>query len=158
MKANANPYSPQSDVYSFGVCLYELLSGRLPYDDIKNRDQILFMVGSGLLRPNLANLRSDTPKKFRQLLEECIRFKPEERPEFRHVGDFAICCLFRTEKDENLEKLQAVCLQAKEFDVKKLVRQMTRHSKGFSANDMHTFQSFLGVHDLGLFSFANPAC
>nr|ADI24876.1 RAF [Bursaphelenchus xylophilus] len=82
---STNPYSTRSDVYSFGVCLYELLSSMLPYDDIKNRDQILFMVGSGILRPNLGNLRNDTPKQFRTLLEECIKFKPDERPEFRYI-------------------------------------------------------------------------
>nr|ADF45513.1 protein kinase MAP3K [Meloidogyne incognita] len=80
-----NPYSTQSDVYAFGICLYELLTSKLPYDDIKDRDQILFMVGSGLLRPNIKNLRSDTPRQLRNVFEQCIRFKHSERPEFRMI-------------------------------------------------------------------------
>ncbi|KAF7638156.1 hypothetical protein Mgra_00002381 [Meloidogyne graminicola] len=80
-----NPYSTQSDVYAFGICLYELLTSKLPYDNIKDRDQILFMVGSGLLRPNIKNLRSDTPKQLKSVFEQCIRFKYSERPEFRVI-------------------------------------------------------------------------
>lgn len=95
-----NPYSTKSDVYAFGVCLYELLTYKLPYDDIKNKDQvmaitnfcykflkmkILFMVGSGLLRPNIKNLRNDTPRQLRHIFEQSIRFKREDRPEFRIV-------------------------------------------------------------------------
>lgn len=40
-----NPYTTLSDVYSFGICIYEVLSSTLPYSNINNRDQILFMVG-----------------------------------------------------------------------------------------------------------------
>ncbi|XP_026806648.1 raf homolog serine/threonine-protein kinase Raf isoform X2 [Rhopalosiphum maidis] len=38
-----NPYSFQSDVYAYGIVLYELLSGQLPYTEINNKDQIIFM-------------------------------------------------------------------------------------------------------------------
>uniref|UniRef100_A0A915ESS2 Raf homolog serine/threonine-protein kinase n=1 Tax=Ditylenchus dipsaci TaxID=166011 RepID=A0A915ESS2_9BILA len=82
---SSDPYSTLSDVYSFGICLYELLSALLPYDDIKNRDQIMFMVGSGLLRPNMKNIRNDAPKALRQLLEQCIRYDRNDRPEFRAI-------------------------------------------------------------------------
>lgn len=80
-----NPYSTKSDVYAFGICLYELLTSKLPYDDMKNWDQILFMVGSNLLRPNVKNLRPDTPRQLRQVFEQCIRYDRSERPEFRII-------------------------------------------------------------------------
>jgi serine/threonine protein kinase len=72
-------------VYSFGICLYELLTGLLPYDDIKNRDQIMFMVGSGLLRPHMDNIRTDTPRRLLKLLEQCIRYSRDDRPEFKCI-------------------------------------------------------------------------
>ncbi|CAL8114846.1 unnamed protein product [Orchesella dallaii] len=78
-----NPYSFQSDVYAFGVVLFELLAGQLPYSSISNKDQILFMVGRGFLRPDLNLLRSDTPKALRRLLEDCTKFTRDDRPLFR---------------------------------------------------------------------------
>lgn len=80
-----NPYSFQSDVYAFGVVLFELLADQLPYSHINNKDQILFMVGRGYLRPDLNKLRSDTPKALKRLTEDCIKFSRDERPIFRQI-------------------------------------------------------------------------
>lgn len=80
-----NPYSFQSDVYAFGIVAYELLAGQLPYSHVNNKDQILFMVGRGYLRPDLNKLRSDTPKALRRLVEDCIKFNRDERPLFRQI-------------------------------------------------------------------------
>ncbi|EDV32794.2 uncharacterized protein Dana_GF22213 [Drosophila ananassae] len=78
-----NPYSFQSDVYAFGIVMYELLAETLPYGHISNKDQILFMVGRGLLRPDMSQVRSDAPQALKRLAEDCIKYTPKDRPLFR---------------------------------------------------------------------------
>ncbi|XP_044261989.1 raf homolog serine/threonine-protein kinase Raf [Tribolium madens] len=80
-----NPYSFQSDVYAFGIVMFEMLAMQLPYSQINNKDQILFMVGRGYLKPDMSKLRSDTPKALRRLTEDCIKFNRDERPLFRQI-------------------------------------------------------------------------
>ncbi|XP_059485306.1 raf homolog serine/threonine-protein kinase Raf [Neocloeon triangulifer] len=80
-----SPYSFQSDVYAFGIVLYELLAGLLPYGNIKNKDQILFMVGQGKLKPDFNKARPDTPKGMRRLAKNCVKFQRDQRPLFKQI-------------------------------------------------------------------------
>ncbi|KAK3514236.1 hypothetical protein QTP70_010411 [Hemibagrus guttatus] len=80
-----NPYTFQSDVYGYGVVLFELMSGTLPYANISNRDQIIFMVGRGYLSPDLSKLYSNCPKSMKRLIIDCLKFKPDERPLFPQI-------------------------------------------------------------------------
>ncbi|XP_063448062.1 serine/threonine-protein kinase B-raf-like isoform X3 [Mytilus trossulus] len=80
-----NPYTNQSDVYSFGIVLYELMTGQLPYGNISNKDQILFMVGKGYLRPDYSKIRTDSPKRLKILFQDCCKFEREQRPLFPQI-------------------------------------------------------------------------
>uniref|UniRef100_A0A671PGW8 non-specific serine/threonine protein kinase n=1 Tax=Sinocyclocheilus anshuiensis TaxID=1608454 RepID=A0A671PGW8_9TELE len=82
---DTNPYTFQSDVYGYGVVLYELISGTLPYSNINNRDQIIFMVGRGYLSPDLSKLYSNCPKSMKRLIIDCLKFKRDERPLFPQI-------------------------------------------------------------------------
>ncbi|GAB5568842.1 serine/threonine-protein kinase B-raf isoform X3 [Prionailurus iriomotensis] len=82
-----NPYSFQSDVYAFGIVLYELMTGQLPYSNINNRDQIIFMVGRGYLSPDLSKVRSNCPKAMKRLMAECLKKKRDERPLFPQIDN-----------------------------------------------------------------------
>uniref|UniRef100_A0A8C1BH76 non-specific serine/threonine protein kinase n=1 Tax=Cyprinus carpio carpio TaxID=630221 RepID=A0A8C1BH76_CYPCA len=82
---DTNPYTFQSDVYGYGVVLYELMSGTLPYSNINNRDQIIFMVGRGYLSPDLSKLCSNCPKSMKRLIVDCLKFKRDERPLFPQI-------------------------------------------------------------------------
>ena len=81
----ANPYSCVSDVYAFGIVMYELMCSELPYSNVGCRDQLLWMIGSGIMRPNDDNARHDTPRAFRQLFKECVSYDRDERPLFPHI-------------------------------------------------------------------------
>ncbi|XP_031754389.1 serine/threonine-protein kinase B-raf isoform X2 [Xenopus tropicalis] len=80
-----NPYSFQSDVYAFGIVLYELMTGQLPYSNINNRDQIIFMVGRGYLSPDFSKVRSNCPKAMKRLMADCLKKKRDERPLFPQI-------------------------------------------------------------------------
>uniref|UniRef100_A0AAQ5YX29 non-specific serine/threonine protein kinase n=1 Tax=Amphiprion ocellaris TaxID=80972 RepID=A0AAQ5YX29_AMPOC len=82
---DSNPYTFQSDVYGYGVVLFELMSGALPYSNINNRDQIIFMVGRGYLSPDLSKLYSTSPKSMKRLIIDCLKFKRDERPLFPQI-------------------------------------------------------------------------
>ncbi|CAH3035951.1 unnamed protein product [Porites lobata] len=80
-----NPFSFHSDIYAYGIVLYELQTSSLPYAHVGNKDQILYMVGRGYLKPDLSKLRTDIPKSFKNLLMDCIKFNRDERPLFPQV-------------------------------------------------------------------------
>ncbi|XP_021325405.1 raf-1 proto-oncogene, serine/threonine kinase a isoform X1 [Danio rerio] len=80
-----NPYSFQSDVYSYGIVLFELMTGELPYSQIGNRDQIIFMVGRGYLSPDLSKLYKRCPKAMKRLVADCIKKSKDERPLFPQI-------------------------------------------------------------------------
>ncbi|XP_035799276.1 raf-1 proto-oncogene, serine/threonine kinase a isoform X4 [Amphiprion ocellaris] len=80
-----NPYSFQSDVYSYGIVLFELMTGELPYSQIANRDQIIFMVGRGYLSPDLSKLYKNCPKAMKRLVADCIKKSKDERPLFPQI-------------------------------------------------------------------------
>ncbi|KAM3956601.1 raf homolog serine/threonine-protein kinase Raf-like [Aphomia sociella] len=79
------PYTFRSDVYAYGVVLYELLAGELPYAHLNNKDQILWLVGRGLLRPDARRLRPDGPPALKRLARDCTAFERELRPQFRQI-------------------------------------------------------------------------
>ncbi|XP_057313678.1 serine/threonine-protein kinase A-Raf-like isoform X2 [Hydractinia symbiolongicarpus] len=80
-----NPYTFMSDVYAFGICIYELITSTLPYSNIGNKDQLIYMVGRGYLRPDQSKIRSDCPKALRRLYIDCIKYNREERPLFIQI-------------------------------------------------------------------------
>ncbi|GMJ02121.1 hypothetical protein like AT3G06620 [Hibiscus trionum] len=77
------PSNEKSDVYSFGVVLWELDTGKIPWDGL-NSMQVIATVG-------FLNQRLEIPKelnpRWASIIESCLHSDPQSRPTFRELLD-----------------------------------------------------------------------
>lgn len=91
-------HTEKSDVYSFGISINELLTGVVPYTDLRAEAQahtVLEMnyteqkltasVVSGKLRPALAGLGSGASASILSLIQRCWDDNPQNRPSFTDI-------------------------------------------------------------------------
>lgn len=86
------PVDGRCDLYALGVVLYELLSGRLPFE-AASMGELLMSITSHPA-PSLATLRPDLPDALAELVARLLAKRPEQRPpngeavarELRHIG------------------------------------------------------------------------
>ena len=77
------PYSKEIDVYSFGILFWEILTGNIPFQELKENpetcDKIEEMIIDGY-RPPLDILPDDTPPRIVKIIESCWNTAPKKRP------------------------------------------------------------------------------
>ena len=76
------PYSKEIDVYSFGILLWEILSGKIPFQELKENPEtfdIIKMIIDGY-RPPLHLMPDDTPNSIIEIIKDCLCSKPSKRP------------------------------------------------------------------------------
>lgn len=74
----------RSDIYSFGVILWEISSGKSPYNSNNidlNKDDLI----SNILTNKREKIISDTPKTYSDLYIECWNNDPNKRPQIETI-------------------------------------------------------------------------
>lgn len=78
-------YGKEVDVYSFAILAYEIVSGKEPYYEIKDKIRNVFdlykKVESGY-RPKIIN---EIPDKMRFIINQCWNKNPQKRPSFETI-------------------------------------------------------------------------
>ncbi|XP_020115320.1 serine/threonine-protein kinase STY46 [Ananas comosus] len=75
------PYDQKADVFSFGILLWELLTGKIPYEYLTPLQAAVGVVQKGL-RPTIPK---NTHPKLIELLERCWQQDPTQRPDFSEI-------------------------------------------------------------------------
>jgi eukaryotic-like serine/threonine-protein kinase len=77
---------PRSDIYSLGVTLYEMVSGRPPFE--ANSAMTLLMMHLHDPVPDLRKLRPEVPNKFIAVIEKALAKDRSDR--YRSMGEMAV--------------------------------------------------------------------
>ncbi|CAN0383464.1 unnamed protein product, partial [Discosporangium mesarthrocarpum] len=86
---NQHETTQSSDVYSYGIIVWEILTRKVPWEEVRRPVDIMLKVLSGKRPQGLQEDNSHGPcSDMRQVMEKCWVETPKERPSFKDVVGF----------------------------------------------------------------------
>ncbi|HEY7863220.1 MAG TPA: bifunctional serine/threonine-protein kinase/formylglycine-generating enzyme family protein, partial [Thermoanaerobaculia bacterium] len=76
-QAEGKPVDARSDVFSFGTMLYEMLSGKRPFQGASTIGTITAILRD--VPPSIRSLRPEVPEALVRVVERCLEKNPEDR-------------------------------------------------------------------------------
>ncbi|MBO6939247.1 MAG: protein kinase [Deltaproteobacteria bacterium] len=83
-QATGREVGPPSDLYALGVILYEVLTGRLPYEHPNLMTLLWRKVRGGA--PKVRDLNPRVPERLAELCDALLEVQPKQRPDAAHVA------------------------------------------------------------------------
>lgn len=74
----------KSDVYSFSLIVFEIMTNKIPFEDISDPNLIYSRIVKECYRPQISD---QVPDIYRHLIEECWLQNSNERPSFSEIID-----------------------------------------------------------------------
>jgi eukaryotic-like serine/threonine-protein kinase len=79
-RGNPNEMDERSDVFGLGAILYEIVSGKQPYGDLRDVEQVLRRAEAGKVVPiDVACMGIGVSKRIRNIIDKAVAPKPEDR-------------------------------------------------------------------------------
>jgi hypothetical protein len=85
-RLNGDPYDGRADVYAVGVMLYEMLSGRLPFQSGAGSHWSLAIAQLGRQAPAPSTIEPDVPAALDALVLDAMAREPDQRPTAAVLG------------------------------------------------------------------------
>ena len=98
------PYSREIDVYSFGILFWEILTGKIPFQELKENPNTCHKIEQMIIdgyRPSLDVLPNDIPPCIIEIIKHCWNSKPSARPSLGKIISILTIILQLDISDEN---------------------------------------------------------